>query len=497
MLKAARTVLVFGIVSQGAGFARLLIVAAYFGAGPLLDAYYLGLVIPTFLVGITSGILQSSFVPLYIDAKTCDDRDAVRRLRSVALTWTFGALALVAAAVTLAQTPALSLFSTGVDPAIREALGSSFVPLMWTAPLNGLSDAMGMLMNAEGLFTVVAFAPVINIVVSVAVLALWPTKGTDALIWSLFAGLLTQVLLVVLAMRRAGLGVRPGLQIGGVLSASVAGIAVPVLLSNVLNNVVPAALQLMSGRTGAGAVSALGYATRLHNVIVQTAVMSVSTVLLPHFARLISEQKSVQLRASLERVFAATLILFLAVLTFVAAAGPGAVGLLLEHGRFTHADRDMVAEVWLALTAGLLGTTWTVFLVKLFQALQRPWVIAQLAVVSVISNVASAWVLMSMWGVVGIALANSLTYTVIMMLFHRFASQTVGSLLTGAVFPFVLCTTAANVLAYFAAVLWAASLSECGIAVEVIGQALIIAAANLLVARMAPLRLPLRALMLK
>jgi len=51
-------VVVFGVILQVAGFLKLLVIADYFGAGPVLDAYYLGLVIPTFLAGVSAGILQ-------------------------------------------------------------------------------------------------------------------------------------------------------------------------------------------------------------------------------------------------------------------------------------------------------------------------------------------------------------------------------------------------------------------------------------------------------
>ena len=69
MLAAARTVVAFGILLQFAGFARLLFIADYFGAGAVLDAYYLGLVIPTFLTAVSACTIQTAFVPADIGAK--------------------------------------------------------------------------------------------------------------------------------------------------------------------------------------------------------------------------------------------------------------------------------------------------------------------------------------------------------------------------------------------------------------------------------------------
>ena len=190
-------------------------------------------------------------------------------------------------------------------------------------------------------------------------------------------------------------------------------VALPVLLTMVLANLVPAFVQAVSARAGTGAISAMGYAARLHNSLVQAVVLSVSTVLLPRFARLIAQGKHTELRNTLERVFAATLLFSVAMLMLVAAGGPVIVRMLLERGNFNSADAQLVAKVWLALTAGLLGATW-VILARLFQVQQLLWFLFTLGCVSVVVNVTLAYTFLPMWGVVGVALANSVAYTLIM-----------------------------------------------------------------------------------
>src|SRR5262249_8165489 len=153
-------------------------------------------------------------------------------------------------------------------------------------------------------------------------------------------------------------------------------------------------IQTLSARAGPGAVSAMGYASRLHNALVQAVVLSISTILLPHFARLLIERRDAELRATLERVFAASFLFAAATLVLVAAGGPSLVQLLLQRGHFTAADSELVARVWLALTAGLLGATWGIFLARLFQALQMLWFIFATGCVSVAANIALAYSLL-------------------------------------------------------------------------------------------------------
>src|SRR5690349_20453221 len=97
MLRAARTVVVFGVILQITGFAKLLIVAAYYGAGPVLDAYYLTQVIPSFLTNLCSGVLQSGFIPNYMVAKARQDETGAAQLRNVTLTWAVTLLTGIAA----------------------------------------------------------------------------------------------------------------------------------------------------------------------------------------------------------------------------------------------------------------------------------------------------------------------------------------------------------------------------------------------------------------
>src|SRR6267378_2010403 len=97
MLAAARTVVGFGVLLQFAGFAKLLFIANYYGAGAVLDAYYLGLVIPAFLTSVSTGTLQTAFVPAYVSARARGEDATARTLANVTLTWIAVALAAVSA----------------------------------------------------------------------------------------------------------------------------------------------------------------------------------------------------------------------------------------------------------------------------------------------------------------------------------------------------------------------------------------------------------------
>ncbi|MBS0579579.1 MAG: polysaccharide biosynthesis C-terminal domain-containing protein [Proteobacteria bacterium] len=495
VLPAARTVVVFGLVLQAAGFVKVLVVANFFGTGALLDAYYLALIIPTFAAGVAAGMMQTSFIASYVTAKSRGAIEAAHRLAGFALTWSVLALALVALLSMLGRDAAMGLVALGAKTETRLQLQQVFVPLVWTAPLLGLADCGAMLLNAEGRFSLAACAPLLNAAVGTLVLALWRDSGAAALVWSLVAGLIAQAAMVLLAIRGARVPLRPVLSLPAALPGVFAAVALPVLISTILGNVVLSILQMISARAGVGAVSSMAYASRLHNALIQAVVLSASVVLLPHFARLNAEGRTVELRENLERVFAAALLFSIGSVALVAVGGPRLVAILLQRGSFTAADADLVSAVWLALTTGLLGATWSIFLARLFQAQHRAWVIAGMTGVSVVLNVLLALALRPPLGVIGVALANSLAYLVVMGLYHWRARHTLGPILSRVTLVFAAKVLAGNLAAY-----WVASAAPGWLYPIAPGwlmclQVAAVVIVNVLLARGAPLRLTPRAVL--
>lgn len=495
MFSAARTVVAFGLLFQFAGLFKLLVVARYFGAGPILDAYYLGMVIPSFLIGLSTAFLQTGFVPAYVEARSRKDGETAERLRSLALTWTVLLLAVISAFLMAGERPIVALLWPNINPEVHSGLVLSFAVMIWIAPLNGLIDAIGLLLNAEGKFTAAAAAPLTNVLVSTLVLISCREKTLEVLIGSLFSGLVAQVGVLLIALGRHHIRLIPRLSLTAKVLTPTLEIGLPVLISSVLSNAIPAFLQVMAARNGPGAVSALGYANRLQQSVVQAIVMSVSIVLLPHFARLIAERRNDELRNTLNRVFAATAVFYFAALAFVAVGGRNTVDVLLLRGRFTAEDGRLVSELWFSLTAGLLGATWGIFLARLFQARQQPWLITILAVVSVVVNVALTFLLMPRLGIVGVAVANAIAYTVVMLLFHICASRSLTRVVTAATWRFIALAFGVNVAACMGAMAWGRVLAGAPREVVFIGQVLIVGVCNIFVIRQRPLAISTRSLL--
>jgi len=417
MLRSSITVVTFSLFVQLIGFAKLLLIARYFGAGAVLDGYYLALVIPGLLLGFVGGGLQTSFMPVYGKLLSQGDLERARSFRSD-MFWALLILLLLVSLSLFAARPAIiPLIVPSASVEVEQFALYSFQWLVFTLLLNSLADYLALVLNAHQDFLTAAAAPLANILVATSILYLWPEWGLNTLIWGLLLGLLSQVsiLLIVLYRKKITFGMSR-------LSISVdmrrAGqLVAPVLIGIALANANISIDQAMAAMAGTGAVSSLGYASRFHNVMVQAGVMGVSVVLLPALIRAVAESGELEALRILKKVAKWLLLFAIIAFLFIWLAGQDLLRLLLVRGSFDESALRQVYGVWFWYGLGLFPMGMGVFFAKYFLAIEQPIVIARLAVVSFLSNIALNYLLVSSYGVSGIAMATTLTYLLVTSLF--------------------------------------------------------------------------------
>lgn len=419
-------VVLFGLLAQATGFVKLLLVARYFGVGAELDAYYLALTLPALLQGFLSGALQTSFVPVYVGLRHRGDTDGAAALAG-AVGWRLMAL-LVGCSVLLsaASAPLMTGVAGGAGPAVAAAASAAFTVLAYTTLANGLIDYGSLLLNAHGRYVAAALGPVVNALLSTAILVLWPQWGLDNLVWGLMVGLIAQLAVTMVACRAERIALLARSRSAAEPLRKVYRLAAPILLGVFVSNVNMVMVQLMSAHAGEGAVSTIGYATRLHGVLVQVFVMGASVVLLPTFASAIAASDTSRVVQILRTTFRMSLLISAATALLVGTIGGDIVALLLQRGEFGAAAREAVARTWLVYTLALLPTCWGVFVAKYFQAAQKPWVITRLALLSFATTALVGAALLAPVGLLALPIASGLAYTAVAVGFQKALAADLG-----------------------------------------------------------------------
>lgn len=403
------TVGLWTLLSRVFGFARDVMMAAYLGAGPVTDAFFVAFSLPNmFRRFFAEGAFNFAFVPIFAKKHEAGE-DAESFARDAF--WGMAAILLVFSTLAVIAMPILvwgMAAGFGQDERFDMAVlfGRVAFPYIFFISLVALLSGM---LNAVGRFTAAAAAPVLLNVVFVAAMLLadradWPMGLT--LSFAVPVAGVAQLAMLWIAVQRAGFAMRwrrprltPELK-------RLAIIAAPAVLAGGVVQI-----NLIVGRQVASftenAVSWLSYADRLYQLPLGVVGIAVGVVLLPELSRRLRAGDVGAGQHSFNRGLEFSLFLTLPSAVALMVIAAPIISVLFGRGAWTQADTDATALALAIYAAGLPAFVLHKVLQPLYYArhdTRRPF---KFAVVSMLVNALVAIGLMPLIGFVAAALATS------------------------------------------------------------------------------------------
>lgn len=387
MKKQLAIISLLTIASQLAAFVKLWFTARILGVGPEMDGYNLSIVLPTMVAGVAAGVLQTGLFPVRAKlnvAGSASDVLAFERsvLLGMAVLGGFISLLLV-----ITSSIMVDVLAASSPTSVRSSLAFAYPFAAALVMLNFVGDSCGYLLAMRDRFAIAAAAPVANGVLGAFLLAAWPEGGLFNLVAGTVLGLTLQVCICLWGLKSTGFTFIGNLPIWKNTKESwqeMLSLGGWILPGVVVSNLVVSLPPLWAAQYGEGAVSAFGYAYRLHSSALQLLVIACSTVILARFSDLVARSEIRIVRGILLKAgifsFAIGGIGILTIWQFGAACLE-----FLFGGRFDSAAAARVANHWLLLTLGLpFAMVGNVF-AKLWQAQKRPQLISVMASVSLVT----------------------------------------------------------------------------------------------------------------
>ncbi len=403
--RAGATIAVLSILAKSSAFVREAAIAMIYGRGPEVDAFFVALALPVFLVQLIAGSFQIAVVPGLLAAARDGGRDRAAALAgagTLTVTMAIAAVAVLAAA-------AAPLYLPVVAPGFSETALVLAADMLWImtlfAVLGGLAYAGGAMLTAERRFALPAIAPALTpLVMTVLLLAFRAELGVAALAWGAVLGTLAEAAIVLAAARR--LGYRPRLGMAMTDLAALARRWGPLMLATLLLSGAGLIDQLMAASLGEGSASALGYGAKLVLAGLHVVTTALGISVLPAYAESALDDPR-RLLTRLRRHLVAVILLALPGVAIAWAIAEPVIALLYQRGAFTTDDTRLVADVLAAYAVQLPAYGAVVILVRAAAVLSLGWVIPTAAAVNMALTIALNAVFMEIWGVVGIALATA------------------------------------------------------------------------------------------
>jgi putative peptidoglycan lipid II flippase len=168
--------------------------------------------------------------------------------------------------------------------------------------------------------------------------------------------------------------------------------------------------QAMASLLPAGSVAAVNYRNKLVALVLAAGTMALGTAVLPYFSKMAAATDWRGLKHT--PIIYARLILLVTVPLTIAGMwfSKPLVSILLQRGRFTADDAQVVSAVQSMYLLQLPFSTLSILLVRIISSLQANRFLLLNTVVGLTVNIVLDYVLMRVMGVTGIALSRSVVY---------------------------------------------------------------------------------------
>ena len=401
------------LVSRVTGFLRDIMLAAILGAGPVADAFFVALRLPNHFRAIfAEGAFNAAFVPAYARIRQQGGPGPASIFADRIFTLLFISQVVLLAAALLFTPGVIALLAPGFahDPT-RFTLAVDLTRI--TFPyllLVTLVTLYGGILNALHRFAAAAAAPILlnlSMMLTLALAAFFPTAGHAAAWGVLLAGFLEFALVAGDAVR-AGVTplfrwpefdaeVRRFFRALGPATLGSAGVQLALFADTIIASFL-----------ATGALSALYYADRLHQLPIGVIGIAAGTVVLPEMARRIAAGDEAGARHAQNRVIEMTLLLAIPCVAAFLTVPELIMRALFTRGAFTSADAVAAGRTLSAYALGLIPFVLIRSVVATFFARGDTTNPVKASLAAVVVNIAFKIALVGSLAQVGLALATSI-----------------------------------------------------------------------------------------
>ena len=424
------------LVSRIFGFARDMLLARVLGAGLAADAWQLAFTLPnTFRRLFAEGAFSVAFVPMYSRKLAGENGEAeAEKFADDVLAVFFWVLLVFSAIAMIGMSGIVWLLASeyqNVPGKFDLAVMLSRITFPYLLLISLVAMLSGLL-NARARFAPGAIAPVLfNIVLIAAIITGWRLRGPDGddriVATCLAVGLsisgAVQLFYLIWAVRRAGLTIRwrlPKLtpevkRLGMVILPATFGAGI-YQISQFVDTFFATSLPQ-------GSLTLLKFADRLNQMPLGIVGIALGTAILPMLSRHIHSGNAPEAQRLQTNAFEMATLLTLPAAAALAICAPAFVTAFFVGGKFTAADGVIMAQITIALVAGLPAYVIVKILNPGFFAREDTRTPVWTALAALIFNIAVNLYVVSRYGIIGLAAATaasaSLNCVLLYTILHR------------------------------------------------------------------------------
>lgn len=415
-------------VSRLIGVMRDRVFAHYFGAGDVLDAYYAAFRIPDLVYNLLIvGALSAGFIPVFIEVLHKDEEKAGKLVDSVITI--LGIVLIVVCGVLFFATPALMKALVPGFEADKLQLATMLTRIMFLSPiLLGVSSVMSGILQAFKNFFVYSLTPIMyNLGIIIGTLVLVPIIGLSGLAWGVVIGAALHLAIQIPSLIRHGFRYRPSLR-WSVYVKKIAILMTPRTLGLAASQINLVVITTLASTLAVGSITVFNFANNLQYFPIGIIGLSFSIAAFPTLAQFAAEMRTREMIDQLSLTIRQIIFLIVPVTIIFLLLRAQIVRVVLGTGQFDWDATILTANTLAFFSFSLFAQSLIPLLARSLYALQDTWTPFVISLGTAFLNIIMSFYMKDAWGVLGLALAFSLSMIVQLVLLWLTVRKQLGTL---------------------------------------------------------------------
>lgn len=410
LVRAGLVVTGLYLASRLLGWVRLSVLAAVFGAGRDLDAFYAAFRIPDFMFQlVAAGALSSALIPMITTLLAGGDRDRAWRVTSTVTNVMLVALAILGIGFEITAPIVVPAITPGYDAA-EQARIVDLTRIMLASPiLLALGTVATSALNAQNRFGAAALAPIVyNLGIIGGAVVLAVPLGVVGLAVGVVVGSLAHLLVQLRPLLATGFRYRPAIDVGDPRARQTLVLLAPRAFGLGATQLVFVVVTSIASTLGTGAITVLNFAFTLMQIPIGVLGVPLGAVVFPSLARTHATGSDDEYVSLLSRANRVLLFVMIPITGLGIVLRRQVVTVLFEYGKFDASAVDVIATTLAYFLLGLAAHSALTVLARAFYARQDTRTPVAAAILTVIVNSSLAVVLAGPFGLSGIAASFSI-----------------------------------------------------------------------------------------
>lgn len=416
---AGFAVMFFTLIGNILLVARDVVLARWFGLGNELDAFFIAMTVPMFLVSVISIPIGTVTIPPLIGLFQKGSKADSREFISLCSTAIFCVMLFFTLLLYLTGKIYIPVIGWGFSP---EKIALSHRILMMILPIlffSGFVILGNSILNARQKFALPALAQAIVPIVAIFALTVAAEyAGIYAMAVGMVAGQIANLLIVSYYVNKEGYSFYPRVfssrfrEYAGLLSVKLRGLIseyVPLVLAALFLGLALPVNNMMAASLAPGSVSAFNLGFKFILFFTGLVGTGISTVMLPHFSHYFAGNRVSEARHELSFFVISTMLISIALTVLISSLSPLIVKCIFYGGLFSTRDTTAVTKI---MEYGLLQMPFFcigMIMMKYANARRKNIIVMISSLSGLIVNVILNFIFMRTMGIPGIALATSLS----------------------------------------------------------------------------------------